>query len=123
MRLGPVGGGIPGTAASLDDGLGVGEETQRQEALAQIGSDPLDWVEFRAIGRQRQQGEVFGDIQRTFVVPAGTVEDQDSVGAGWQRDSKRPPPAVSSRRYDGALQTKARPPWGRPDLLSGLALL
>ena len=72
IRLG--GEGVPGAAAGLDDRLGVGEEAQRQEALAQIEPDPLDRVELRAVVRQRHEGEVVGDGQRALVVPAGAVE-------------------------------------------------
>jgi hypothetical protein len=33
---------VPGGAASIDDGAVVGEDPQRQEALAQVEPDPLD---------------------------------------------------------------------------------
>jgi len=42
--------------------------------------DALDWIELRAVGRQRQQGNVVGYRQRLAVVPAGAIEDQQGVG-------------------------------------------
>lgn len=45
--------------------------------------DIFDGVQFRGIGRQRQQGNVVGDHQRAAgLVPAGTIENEDGVGAG-----------------------------------------
>ena len=72
-------------AAGLDDGLGVGEEAQRQEALAQVEPDPLDRIEFRAVGRQRHERQIVGGGQRPLVMPAGAVEHDDGVGIGRQR--------------------------------------
>ena len=70
---------VPGCAASLDDGLGIVEDAQGEEALAEVEPDPFDGVEFGTVGGQGQEREIVGDGERPFVVPAGAVEHQDGV--------------------------------------------
>lgn len=47
--------------------------------------NPLDWIEFRTVGRQGHEGDVFGDAKRSFIVPASTVEHHDCVHLLGQR--------------------------------------
>ena len=42
----------------------------------------LDRVEFRAVGRQRQEREAIRDQQGVGAVPAGLIEDDDGMGIG-----------------------------------------
>lgn len=78
MRL--FGEGIPGFATSVNDSLGVVEETERQEAFAQVEPNPLDGVELRAVWRERDQGDVAWEVGLAELVPTGTVEHDDGVG-------------------------------------------
>ncbi len=66
-------------AAGVDDGVGVIEDAERQEAFAQIQPDPLDGVQFRTVGRERDQGDVARDVGLSELVPAGAVEHDDGV--------------------------------------------
>ena len=75
--------GIPGLAAGLDNGFGVVEDAEREEALSEIEPDPLDRVEFRTVGWQGRQGEVVRDLKRAAVVPAGAVEHHEGVCVVW----------------------------------------
>jgi hypothetical protein len=54
----------------------------REEAFAQVEPDPLDRVELRAVGRQRQEGDGVGHAEPVRHVPAGLVEEEDGVYAG-----------------------------------------
>src|SRR5881275_2190439 len=76
------GEGVPGAARSLDDRLGIGEKPKREEALAQVKPDPLDRIEFWAVGRQWHEREITGDGQRARVVPAGTVKHEHGMSVG-----------------------------------------
>ena len=42
----------------------------------------FDRVQLRAVGRERQQGEVLGHQQGPGAVPAGLVEDDHGMGLG-----------------------------------------
>ena len=44
--------------------------------------DPLDRIEFRAVGRQRLQGDIARDDEPMAAVPAGTIEDHQGVAIG-----------------------------------------
>ncbi len=81
--------GIPGLAAGLDDGFGVVEDAEREEALSEIEPDPLDRVEFRTVGWQRHQREVVRNSERALVVPTGAVEDHGGVDVVWPDRSGR----------------------------------
>src|SRR3954471_6444301 len=81
-RLG--GEGVPGAATSLDDGRGVGEKSQGQEPLAQVEPDPLDRVEFRAVGWQRHEGRLSGTVSARWScqpAPSSTSTAWASVGS------------------------------------------
>ncbi len=41
---------LPGTTAAILDGVKIGEQSVREEALAQVEPDPLDWVQLQAAG-------------------------------------------------------------------------
>jgi hypothetical protein len=82
----PIGHGhqrVPGLAASVDDRGVVRPDPQAELVLPQIVPEILDRVEFWAIARQRQQGEVARDLaQRGEAVPAGAIQHQDGMGVG-----------------------------------------
>jgi hypothetical protein len=56
----------------------------REEALAQVEPDALDWVELGAAGRQRQERDIVRHGELWREMPAGPVEEQHGVGAGCQ---------------------------------------
>ena len=92
--FGPVSGGdgpdlvgklaqaVPGVAAGVDDGLVAGEDQSVEEVMPEELPQIFDRVEFRAVGRQRQQREVVGDAQGLGAVSARLVEDDDRVAVG-----------------------------------------
>lgn len=47
---------VPGVAAASGDGLNIGEEPEREKALAQVEPDPLHGVQLRRVGRQEDEG-------------------------------------------------------------------
>src|SRR6266404_2391499 len=73
---------VPGAAARIDNGLVSIPDAVAQEILAEKPPDVLDRVEFRGIGRQRHQGDVFGNVEPPAgFEPAGAIENEDCVGA------------------------------------------
>ena len=46
---------------------------------AQIMPDPLDRIELRAVGRQRQQGDIARYEEPLAAVPAGPIEDHHGM--------------------------------------------
>lgn len=79
--MGLVDEAVPCVAASLDDGVLVIEDADREPVGSQVLPDVLDRVQFRAIGRERDEGDVVGNDQRVSAVPAGSVEHQHGLGA------------------------------------------
>ena len=71
---------VPGVAAGGDDGLGVVQHAQAEEALAEVEPDPFHRVQLRAVGRQLDQGDGVGEVVGPDVVPAGAIEDDDGMG-------------------------------------------
>ena len=66
-------------ATGVDDGFGVVEDAERQEAFSQIEPNPLDGVEFGTVRRQQSQSDVVGDGEGARVVPTGAVMMCDGV--------------------------------------------
>jgi hypothetical protein len=54
-------------------------EAQRKEAFFQIEPHAFDWIELGAIGRQRHERDVAGNIKRFAAVPAGPVNNKRHV--------------------------------------------
>ena len=74
---------VPSMAAVIEDVVVVSEDAVREPVVAQELPDVLDRVEFRRSGRERQQGDVVGDLERRGGMPACPVEDDDGMGAGF----------------------------------------
>ena len=47
---------------------------------AQVSPDVFDWVQFRSVGRQVQEGYVVRDGESYRSVPSGPVEDEERMG-------------------------------------------
>src|SRR5271165_1054050 len=73
---------VPGVAAVSDDVVVAFEHAVGEPVVAQELPDVLGRVEFGAFGRQRQYGDVFGNVELGGRVPAGLIEHQHGVGAG-----------------------------------------
>lgn len=74
-----VGEGVPGTATGIDDRVIVDEHLEAQKALSQIQPDPFDRIEFRAVGRQNDQGDVLWQDELLGAMPAGLIEHHDDM--------------------------------------------
>lgn len=70
---------IPGLAEGFDDGIEILVQPEGEKPLAQVEPDPLDWIEFGAVRRQRNQSDVVGYVQRLDVVPSGLIGDERDV--------------------------------------------
>jgi hypothetical protein len=81
--------GIPGAADGVEDAPIVPQHAVREEALAQVEPDSLDRVELRAVGRQVQEREVGWHLELLGTMPAGLVQDENSVDAGLELLSER----------------------------------
>src|SRR5271165_2720312 len=73
---------IPGIAAVSNDVVVAFEHAVGEPVVAQELPDVLGRVEFGAFGRQRQYGDVFGNVELGGRVPAGLIEHQHGVGTG-----------------------------------------
>ena len=73
----------PRIATGIDDILVGFEDAVAEFVAAQVGPDILDGIEFGAVGRQVQEGDVVGDAQLVaFLVPAGAVDCEHGVRSG-----------------------------------------
>src|SRR5216684_359395 len=72
---------VPGEAAVVEDVVVGAEDAVGEPVVADVLPDVLDRVEFGRLGRQRQQGDVGGDVELVGEVPAGLIEQQHGVGA------------------------------------------
>jgi len=66
-------------AGGVDDGVVVGVQPVRQEALLEIKPDALDRIEFGRIGRQGRQRDVGRHAQSARAVPARLIENHDDM--------------------------------------------
>lgn len=66
-------------AKGVDDRFLILEHTKAQEALSEIEPEPFDRIEFGAVGRQRDQGDVVWDLEGIGAMPAGLVDDHDGM--------------------------------------------
>lgn len=70
---------VPGVAAVIEDvALGL-EDPIGKPVLAQVLLDILDRIEFRALGRQRQEGDVGRHGELVRAMPSGLIEHQHGV--------------------------------------------
>jgi hypothetical protein len=93
---------VPGVTTCVDDGVVVVEQSLREVALSQVKPDALDRVEFWAVGRERDEGDVGRDLD-ACAVPAGAVSTMTAWVSGGTRAEK------SARKRDmAAVETKGR---------------
>lgn len=69
----------PGFASGVDDGVIALEDAVREPVGAEELPDILDGVQLWSARGQKDQRHVPGDVERARGVPAGAVEQQDSV--------------------------------------------
>ncbi len=72
---------VPSLLAGRAERVGVVEEPVGEAVLFEELDDVLHRVEFRAVGREQDEGQVLGDREFLALVPAGTVENHHSVVA------------------------------------------
>jgi hypothetical protein len=80
-----VGEPVPGFAAQGDDLVVIFEDAVREPVVAHVLPDILDWIELGRFRRQRQEGDVVGQVEFRRGVPAGLIHDQHGMGAGSDR--------------------------------------
>ena len=78
---------VPSLAAEVDDVVVGGKDPVRQPVFAHELPDVLDRVEFGALGRQRDDADVVGDLELASGVPSGLIHQDDCMSA--RRDGKR----------------------------------
>ena len=79
MRSAIVSDGIPCVATGIDDGVLILEDAEAQEAFSEVEPEPFDWVEFRAVGRQQDEGDIVRGFQGMSAMPAGLIEHHDGM--------------------------------------------
>ena len=113
---------VPGLAAETDDIVVGLEDPVGEPVVAHELPYVLDRVQLGRSGRERQEGDVFGDLQLVGGVPSGLIEDDEAVGPGadLRRDLLEMPLhglAVASRQHEGgacaALRTDGTEDIGR----------
>ena len=72
---------VPGVAAVVEDVVAGAEDAVGEPVLPHELPDVFDRVELGRLGRQRQQGDVVGDVELVGHVPAGLIEHDQGVGA------------------------------------------
>ena len=75
-------GGDRSRPFSIDDGVVVVEDAEREIVLAQVFPDVLGRVQLGRIGRQADGSDVLWQLELIGGVPAGAVEDERGMGAG-----------------------------------------
>lgn len=78
---------VPSLAAVIDDVVVGGEDPVRQPVVAHELLDVLDRVELGALGWQRDDADVAGDLELAGGVPSGLIHQHNRVSAG--RNGKR----------------------------------
>ena len=72
---------VPGIAAVIEEVVVGGEDAVGQPVVAHELPEVLDRVQFQALGWQRHEGDVGRHVEPVRHVPAGLVENNDSMGA------------------------------------------
>src|SRR5713226_3609822 len=72
---------VPGVAAVVEDIVVRPEDAVGDPVVANELPDVFDRVEFGRFGRQRQQGDVGGDVEPGREMPAGLIEQQNGMRA------------------------------------------
>jgi hypothetical protein len=75
---------VPGKAAVIDDVVIGLEDAVGEPVVADELPDVFDRVE--RLRRQRHQGDIVGDVELRRTVPAGLIEQQNSMGS-WRHRS------------------------------------
>ena len=78
----PLDEGFPSIAAVIENVLVGCEDAVRQLVVAHELPDILLWVEFGAFCRQRDDGDVGGNLQRACKMPPRLIKEQGGVSAG-----------------------------------------
>jgi len=73
---------VPSVAAVIDDVVVVLKDAIGQAVVPHELPEVFDGVQLWRSWRQRQQGDVVGKVQALGCVPAGLIEDQNSVMPG-----------------------------------------
>ena len=73
---------VPGVAAMVDDVVVGFEHAVGEPVVAQELPDVFGRIEFGTFRRQRQNGDVRGNVELVGHVPAGLVDHQHGMGAG-----------------------------------------
>jgi hypothetical protein len=76
---------LPGVAAVVEDVLVGLEDAVRQPVVADELPDVLGRIELGRFRRQRHQRDVVGDRELVGEMPAGLIEEQHGMGAGFDR--------------------------------------
>ncbi len=110
--------GEPCLATGIDDGVGIVEDSERQEAFSQIKPNPLDGVEFGTVRRQQRQSDVVRDGEGARVVPTGAVEHHDGVriglhGVGEVCEKQVHDLGVDARQHEGDVVAGGRAHGGK----------
>jgi hypothetical protein len=93
---------VPCIAGFINYVVVVVEDGDREFVAAQIFPDVFDRIEFRSVGWQAHEGDVFGDRKRGSNMIAGAVEDESGV-------AYLPPPCGRSQ-WDAATWSRRSPP-------------
>ena len=72
---------VPGKAAVIDDVVVGLEHAVGERVVADELPDVFDRVELGRLRRQRHQGDIVGDVELGRKVPAGLIEQQNSMGS------------------------------------------
>jgi hypothetical protein len=78
---GSVDKGIPGVAAVIDDIVVGFEDAVREPVVAHVLPDVFNGIEFRALWRQGENGDVGGNEQSCRQMPSGLIDEKDGMGS------------------------------------------
>ena len=70
---------VPGVAAVVEDIVVGCEDSVREPVVADELPDVLDRVELGRPGRQRQESDIFGNLEILGAMPTGLVEQDDAM--------------------------------------------
>ena len=85
-----LGHGVPRRSAGDQEMVVVEEDAVAQIVTLEVGPDTFDGVEFGTVGRQVEQGDVFGNLEPLGHMPARLVHHQYDVlvGTGLSADER-----------------------------------
>ena len=106
---------VPGRTAMIEEIVVGFEDAVREPVVTHELPDVFDWVELRALWRQRNECDVAWNDKALGHVPTRLVDDQDGMGTGREWLQRSPQGAVHRRGIAiGQYQTpRPCPPSGR----------